>query len=55
MEWEVRKKGKKWGIFLVQKYCKTEEDVCYATAFNKKTAQQTAVRLNENWKERKNN
>ena len=38
MKWHVRKKGKKWGVFLVQEYCKTDEPVCYGTAFTKETA-----------------
>ena len=30
MKWEARKiNDTKWGIFLVQKYCKTDEPVCY--------------------------
>ena len=29
MKWEVKKVGDKWGIYLMQKYCKTDEPVCY--------------------------
>ena len=46
MKWEVRKVGKKWGIFLLQKYCKTEEPVCYGVSFSKKSAQRMTERLN---------
>ena len=46
MKWEVRKKGKKWGLFLIQKYCKTDEPVCYGVSVNKKTAEHMAERMN---------
>ena len=52
MKWEVRKikeggsKGK-WGIFLKQEFCKTEEPVCYGAAFTKKSAQAMAKRMND--------
>jgi len=52
MKWTVRKKGDKWGVFLVQKYCKTDEPVCYGTAFTKPTAQRMVKRLNDGWKEK---
>jgi len=47
MKWEVRKLGrKKWGIFLMQKYCKTEEPVCYGVSLSKRGAEQAVDRLN---------
>ena len=46
MKWEVRKVGKKWGIFLMQKYCKTDEPVCYGVAITKKSALNAVDRLN---------
>ena len=52
MKWTVRKKGEKWGVFLVQKYCKTKEPVCYGTSFTKEAAKQVAKRLNDGWKEK---
>lgn len=48
MQWEVRKMGKeKWGVFLQQKYCKTDEPVCYGVAKNKETAQSSVDRMND--------
>jgi predicted transcriptional regulator len=46
MKWTVRKKKDKWGVFLVKKYCATDEDVCYGVSINKETAQFMAKRLN---------
>lgn len=51
MKWEVRKitEGRdkdKWGIFLIQKYCKTDEPVCYGASVNKVTAQSSVDRMN---------
>jgi len=46
MEWEVRKIGEKWGIFLKQKYCKTDEPVCYGVSFTEKAALIAVDRLN---------
>ncbi len=46
MKWEVRKKGKEWGVFLIQKYCKTDEPVCYGVSRTQKAAKQTVERLN---------
>tara|TARA_B100000287_G_C20312259_1_gene654339 strand:- start:238 stop:441 length:204 start_codon:yes stop_codon:yes gene_type:complete len=51
MQWEVRKikeggsKGK-WGVFLKQEFCKTDEPVCYGAAHTKAGAQSTVDRLN---------
>ena len=46
MEWEVRKVKGGWGIFLMQKYCKTDEPVCYGVGKHKKSAQEYVDRLN---------
>jgi len=46
MKWEVRKVGDKWGIFLMQKYCTTDEPVCYGVSINKEGAERTVERLN---------
>ena len=46
MKWEVRKVEDKWGIFLIQKYCKTDEPVCYGVSHTEKAANQAVERLN---------
>jgi len=46
VKWEVRKVGKQWGIFLIQKYCKTDEPVCYGVSITKKGAKNAVERLN---------
>ena len=47
MKWEVRKlEKKKWGIFLLQKYCKTDEPVCYGFSFTERGAKDAVERLN---------
>jgi len=47
VKWEVRKMDDgKWGIFLIQKYCKTDEPVCYGVSSRKDSAQTTVDRLN---------
>mgnify|MGYP003123254479 CR=1 FL=1 len=51
MKWEVRKikdgwgKGR-WGVFLMQKFCRTDEPVCYGAARTKSAAQSSVDRLN---------
>lgn len=51
MKWEVRKikegpdKGK-WGIYLMQEYCKTDEPVCYGASHTKESAKDTVKRMN---------
>jgi|TARA_Y100000034_G_C6834503_1_gene377000 hypothetical protein len=47
MKWEVRKTKDGWGIFLIQKYCKTDEPVCYGVSILKKTAQRRVDRMND--------
>ena len=52
MKWEVRKiksgpdKGK-WGMYLMQEFCKTDEPVCYGASVNKATAQSSVDRMND--------
>ena len=46
MKWEIRKVGDKWGIFLMQKFCKTEEPVCYGVSSTEKSAELVIKRLN---------
>jgi len=46
MKWEVRKVEDKWGIFLMQQYCKTDEPVCYGVSSTEKAAKQAVERLN---------
>ena len=46
MKWEVRKKEEKWGIFLMQEYCRTDEPVCYGVCTTKKAAETQVDRLN---------
>lgn len=57
MKWEARKiEDNKWGIFLLQKYCKTDEPVCYGatTGSNaERTAKLSADRLTKNHLEAK--
>ena len=57
MKWEVRKLGeRKWGIFLMQKYCKTDEPVCYGVTSGPNaelSARSSAERMNKNFKDEK--
>jgi hypothetical protein len=46
MKWEVKKVEKGWGVFLIQKYCKTDEPVCYGVSITKKSAEQMTERMN---------
>ena len=46
MKWEIRKVKDGWGIFLIQKYCKTDEPVCYGVGTNKKGLKESLERLN---------
>jgi len=59
VKWEARKiNDTKWGVFLLQKYCKTDEPVCYGatTGSNaERTAQVSADRLTRNHLEAKEN
>jgi len=47
MKWEVRElESGKWGIFLMKKYCKTDEPVCYGVSLNEMAAARSVERLN---------
>ncbi len=46
LKWEVKKVEKGWGVFLIQKYCKTDEPVCYGVSITKKSAERMTERLN---------
>ena len=46
MKWEVKKLENGWGIFLMQKYCKTDEPVCYGVSITEQGAKQAVERLN---------
>ncbi len=43
---EGRDKGK-WGIFLIQKYCKTDQPVCYGASIKKAAANAIVKRMND--------
>ena len=48
MQWEVRPlPSGKWGIFLKQEFCKTDEPVCYAASITQDSAQSAVDRMNE--------
>ena len=48
MQWEVRKtETGRWGIFLQQKFCRTDEPVCYAVSKDKASAQASVDRMND--------
>ncbi len=47
LQWEVRKLDNgKWGIFLKQEFCKTDEPVCYGASITKDGAEKTVERMN---------
>lgn len=47
-KWEVRKtESGKWGVFLQQQFCRTDEPVCYAVSVSKASAQATVDRMND--------
>ena len=46
MKWEVRKTDKGWGIFLLEKFCKTDKPVCYGISKNKKPVAEMVERMN---------
>ena len=48
MQWEVRKlPDSRWGIFLKQQFCKTDEPVCYAASKTEAAAIARVARMNE--------
>jgi len=47
MQWEVKElPDGRWGVFLKQEFCKTDEPVCYGASLAKETAEGRAERLN---------
>lgn len=52
MKWEAKKiDNNKWGVFLMQEFCKTDEPVCYSATTGpnaKKIAHSVANRLTNN-------
>ena len=47
MKWEVREMSDdRWGVYLQQRYCKTDEPVCYCVGITKDGAQRRVDRLN---------
>ena len=52
MKWETKKIDEsKWGIFLIQKFCKTDEPVCYSVSTSKAVADIGVERLNKSFKD----
>ena len=47
MQWEVKDLNDgRWGIFLKQEFCRTEEPVCYGASHTRKGALKSVARLN---------
>ena len=47
-KWEVRQTDtRRWGIFLQQQFCRTDEPVCYAVSRTRESAQQTVGWMND--------
>ena len=47
MQWEVRSLDDgRWGIFLKQEFCRTDELVCYGAGKNKISIERSCERLN---------
>tara|TARA_B100000131_G_C18019623_1_gene573992 strand:+ start:850 stop:1047 length:198 start_codon:yes stop_codon:yes gene_type:complete len=48
MQWEVRKLSSgKWGIFLQQQFCRTDEPVCYGASVTEEGAATAVERMNQ--------
>lgn len=48
MQWEVRNLPHgKWGVFLKQEFCKTDEPVCYGACHTEDGALKSVERLNK--------
>ena len=48
MKWEVRDlPNKRWGVFLKQEFCKTDEPVCYGACRTPEAAARAVKRLNK--------
>jgi hypothetical protein len=46
-KWEVRElEPDRWGIFLMQEFCKTGEPVCYGAGKNKESIVRSVERMN---------
>lgn len=51
MQWEVRDlPDGRWGVFLKQEFCRTDEPVCYGACRTLAGAESSVKRLNENAK-----
>ncbi len=49
MQWEVKKMADgRWGIFLKQEFCRTDQQVCYGVSLTEKTASRSVARMNRN-------
>jgi hypothetical protein len=52
MKWEVRELSDgRWGVFLVKKYCKTDEPVCYGASRTEASAKSIVNRMNKKEKD----
>ena len=48
MQWEVKKlEDDRWGVFLQQQFCKTDEPVCYGASINEAVAKYSTERMNQ--------
>ena len=48
MKWEVKKMDEeKWGVFLMEEFCKTDDEVCYGVATSEAVAERVVNRLND--------
>ena len=44
MQWEVKKmESGKWGIFLQQRFCRTDQPVCYSASVSKPVAEAAVI------------
>jgi hypothetical protein len=47
VKWEVREmEDGRWGVYLLQEFCKTDEPVCYCASTCKETADRASARWN---------
>ena len=47
MKWYYKKVDGLWKVYLEQKYCLTDEPVCYGASVTKETAARVVERLND--------
>jgi hypothetical protein len=48
MQWEIRElPDSRWGIYLKQEFCKTDEPVCYGACHTEAGALRSVARLNK--------